>query len=157
MASSRSALQKAISLLARRDYSAHQLRHKLSSRFSTQEIGASIERLLETGLLDDERMALERARLRRESQLWGDLKLRADLARIGIDDRISERVLEVVGRNLGESESLERLTSKWIATHGAPASRRVIKRLFDYCLRRGYPADLIRSKLDIWWERLKAE
>lgn len=145
------ALQKAISLLSRRDYSALELRRKLSRKYPTAEINAAIRRLRETRLLDEERLALERARVRRESQLWGDLKIRNDLARIGIDDRIIDRVLEATEGFLGESASLDLLTRRWTAANGEPESKRALKRLFDYCLRRGYRAELIRNKLERWW------
>ena len=133
-----------------------ELRRKLTSGYSVQEIQEAIERLRETGLLDDERLALERGRFRREGQYWGDLKLRAYLARIGIDDRITERVLRVIGDDFGEAESLDRLTEKWITIHGAPVSRRQMKRLFDYCIRRGYPPDLVRTKLEVWWSGVRS-
>ena len=150
----KNAQQKAVQILSRREYSTLELRRKLTRGYSAQEIQLALERLQEIGLLDDERLALERARSGREGKLWGDLKLRAYLARIGIDDRIAERVLKVIGEDLGEAESLDRLTAKWLKIHGAPVSHRQMKRLFDYCLRRGYPPDLVRTKLEAWWSGL---
>lgn len=157
MTPAKSALQKAIHLLSRREYSALELRRKLSPLYPAEEIESALSRLRETGLLDENRLALERAMLRRERQLWGDLKVGADLARLGISDRIIERVLSVTNESLGESESLNRLTEKWTAIHGTPVSRRQMKRLFDYCLRRGYPSALVRAKLETWWSGLESD
>ena len=52
------ALQRAVGLLARREHSQHELRHKLTARdYSEEEIETALQRLLEKDLQSDERFA----------------------------------------------------------------------------------------------------
>jgi len=91
-------LQSACRFLARREYSAGELRRKLAvKQFDSEEIDAAVERLISEGMVDDRRFASAFVRSR-ASKLQGPRKIRAELMRrsVGeaeIDAALNEEML----------------------------------------------------------------
>jgi regulatory protein len=84
----------AVRMLARREHSALELRHKLSQRGVTDtEIDNTISRLQQEGLQSDERFA-EAYVHSRSGKGYGPLRIAAELRERGVDDGIAERCLD---------------------------------------------------------------
>ena len=151
---------KSLDFLARRAHSRVQLRRKLLLKGSVPAVEEILDQLESKGLLNDQELALSRALAKRTLRCWGDLRISRDLDRLGIDATIVQHVLEQVNREKGESESLREAIQSWIAKCGAPTTPAHLKKLYDHCLRLGYPGDQIRSRLEplfdgIDWSRKK--
>ena len=68
-----------------------------------------------------------------------------------------EFALRQVNEELPEVDSLRRVIEIWTATAGAPEHVQDLKKLYDHCLRLGYPERLVRTELsgyflDIDWD-----
>ncbi|WP_456413610.1 regulatory protein RecX [Oceanithermus profundus] len=85
------AMQYALRSLGRRMQSRAELERKLRARTTPEVARSVVARLLEWGYLDDRAFAEAFVRSRRER--WGTLRLRAELARRGVDERIVREVL----------------------------------------------------------------
>ncbi|WP_457634216.1 regulatory protein RecX [Oceanithermus desulfurans] len=94
------AMQYALRSLGRRMQSRAELERKLLARTTPEVAQAVLERLLEWGYLDDRAFAEAFVRSRRER--WGELRLRAELARRGVDEGIVREVLAAGGEGGGE-------------------------------------------------------
>ncbi len=88
-----SARNKAMDLLARREHSEQEIRHKLQSReFEEDAIEKAIEGLKKDGLLSDERFA-EAYVNQRFNAGYGPLKIRYELQQKGIDSELIDNCL----------------------------------------------------------------
>ena len=84
-------MQFALRSLGRRMQSRAELERKLRARTTPELARSVVARLLEWGYLDDRVFAEAFVRSRRER--WGAVRLRAELARRGVDERIVREVL----------------------------------------------------------------
>ncbi len=92
---SETALQKAVSYLARREHSQSELRWKLSSKgYDEIEVEEALERLIEQGLQSDERFAeaFVQARYQRGH---GPYKISMELNQKGVDESTAEQALNL--------------------------------------------------------------
>ncbi|MEM7565176.1 MAG: regulatory protein RecX [Pseudomonadota bacterium] len=102
-----SARNKAMDLLARREHSEKELRQKLKTReFDTDEIETALQKLIEDGLLSDERFAESYVNHRVNAGL-GPMKIRFELRQKGINDALAETCLSAFS---GQWNSLMRET-----------------------------------------------
>jgi len=107
-------MQYALRSLGRRMQSRAELERKLLARTTPEVARSVIARLLEWGYLDDRAFAEAFVRSRRER--WGALRLRAELARRGVDER-------TVGEVLAEGEEGEGEVARALALLGKSAWR----------------------------------
>ena len=129
----------ALKLLARRELSVEGLRSRLRDReYSDADISAAIDHLLETGALDDGRVARAYARTAATVKGRGRLRVMRELQALGIDrETAAEAVAEVFG-DLDERSLIAKAIQKKL--HG----RRTIKdtaeraRLYQHLLRQGF-------------------
>lgn len=82
----------AMNLLARREHSQTELRRKLRTRFEPEALDEALERLLEEGLLSDERFAMSftRERLLRGH---GPMRIQSELRQRGVSERLAEKAI----------------------------------------------------------------
>lgn len=121
--SSEAAVDAALRALRHRDRSVSETRDRLEAAgYEPEERDAAIETLLRTGLLDDARFAMLRARSLAERGA-GDLRIRLELRRAGVppelvDDALdagepeAERALRVVARRGGGPKTARFLHGK---------------------------------------------
>ncbi len=131
----------ALKLLARRDFSTHQLRLKLEQRFKTVPADV-IERLRAEGFLDDRRFAenFVRGHTRR-----GRLQLGADLEGHGVAaEIIREAVESVPWPSTGEILRTKMKTLKL----SPPLRRKDAARLSRSLIRLGYDAEEVLRELE---------
>ena len=101
--------QKAMDLLAQREHSAQELRRKLIARdFDEAEVMAIIRELQADGLQSDIRYTEAYVRQRFNAGL-GPLKIRFELRQKGVEDAISETLLEPLANRWDESMQKQRV------------------------------------------------
>lgn len=124
-------MQYALRSLGRRMQSRAELERKLLARTTPEVARLVLARLLEWGYLDDRAFAEAFVRSRRER--WGALRLRAELARRGVDERI-------VGEMLAESEEGEGEVARALALLGKSVWRHKGEhaRMVRFLLARGF-------------------
>lgn len=89
----RSTYQTALALLARRDHFRRELEVKLVRKgHSEVEIEAAIERCIEIGLVDDQRVAERFVEVRAATRGWGPRRLAAELRQRGVTADDAERL-----------------------------------------------------------------
>ena len=128
----------ALKLLARRELSVEGLRSRLRDReYSEADISAAIEHLLETGALDDGRVARAYARTAVGVKGRGRLRVLRELQAIGIDRQTAaEAVAEVFG-DLDERSLIAKAIQKKL--RGRPIKDRAERvRLYQHLLRQGF-------------------
>jgi SOS response regulatory protein OraA/RecX len=130
------ALEAAVRTVSRRDLSAGRLRQRLDARgIAAPEAEAAVETLSSAGVVDDERLALARARSIADRG-WGDAAIAARLEREGLP---SGPVTQAIAELPTERERAAALIS------GEP-DRRAAWRLLG---RRGFAPDTVEDVLGV--------
>ncbi|MFV2071975.1 MAG: regulatory protein RecX [Thermoanaerobaculales bacterium] len=92
----RSAYQKALDLLSRRDHFRRELEIKLQRKgYSGSEIEGALDRCRELRLLDDEKVAERFVEVRATSRGWGPRRIAAELERRGVEPALAERMAKL--------------------------------------------------------------
>ncbi len=139
----------ALRLLTRRDRSETELRQKLKQfGFSLSAIETAIEKCREYNYLDDNRYAVERARILMRNGRGVGSKVLFDLRRRGIDETIASRALEAAESEFPTDQILQEQVSRRFATFSySNASDRERRRVIGFFQRRGFPLEQIFSIL----------
>jgi regulatory protein len=142
-----SAYLDGLKLLARRELSVAGLRARLEDReHPSEEIDAAIAHLLETGALDDGRVARAHARTAVTVKGRGRLRVVRELAGMGIArDVAAEAAAEVFGE-LDERTLIERALQKKLRGRTRIADAAEHARLYQYLMRQGFtPAGVVAA------------
>lgn len=138
-----SALSRAVALLSRREHSAIELKRKLVERgFPEDEVDSALSRLQANGLQDDARYAAALVRAKSGAG-QGPLRLRAELARQGVDPAIGSAALEQAQAETDWHEGAMELLSRRFKS--GLADVRDQRRATDLLLRRGFPGDVVQA------------
>jgi regulatory protein len=134
-----SAYSDGLALLARRELSVAQLRERLRDReHSLEEAEDAIARLLETGALDDGRVARAYARTAAKVKGRGRLRVTRELQAIGIArDVAAEAIAEVFG-DLDERTLIDRAIQKKLRGGRKPSTIQERARLYQFLMRQGF-------------------
>ncbi|MFC5435483.1 regulatory protein RecX [Rhodanobacter umsongensis] len=138
----RSAYDKALGLLARREHSRRELKTKLrQGGYEGEETAAAIDRLGEQRYQDDDRFAevLLRSRI---AQGYGPVRLRMELKTHGLSDARIRELLDAaeVDWNISAAAQLRRRYGGGGTTDPAERARRA-----QFLLRRGFAAATVRN------------
>ena len=136
----------ALRLLARREHSRLELRHKLLVRnFTESAVESVVARLVDSGLLSDQRFAEVYARSRFERG-YGPLRIRAELDERGVGAGLAER-------------TLADLCCPWIESAQRQRSKRFGRRLpgdfkdrakqMRFLRQRGFTSDQIQAVFSV--------
>jgi regulatory protein len=135
----------AIRLLGRRDYTAHELRTKLTDRgYPAAEIDETLRQLAAEGLQSDERAAAAFVQSASRNRRRGRLRIARELAARGVDRALVQRLTGQLGAEDDAAAIAAVLTRKrW------PAAPTLVqrRRMFQHLLRRGFSADAIATAL----------
>lgn len=137
----RSAYDKALGLLARREHSRRELKTKLrQSGYEGEETSAAIDRLGEQHYQDDDRFAEVLVRSR-AGQGYGPQRIRAELKTHSLSD---ERIRELLdGADVDwEASAIDQLRRRYGAKGAADHAERA--RRAQFLLRRGFAAATVR-------------
>ncbi|HWB29054.1 MAG TPA: RecX family transcriptional regulator [Vicinamibacterales bacterium] len=135
----------ALRLLGRRDYTAAELRQRLTDRgFAPDLVEATLADLREQGLQDDTRAAHAHVRTASRVKGRGPYRIRHELQARGVPaDAIEASTASLTPEDV--RETLERLLARKHLTLPLPDDER--RRLFQRLLRRGFSAEAIAEVL----------
>ncbi|MFZ0429945.1 MAG: regulatory protein RecX [Acidobacteriota bacterium] len=143
----RTLYDRALRALGRRAHSREELRRKLAHLDRPPAVEEVLQHLEDRGYLNDGEYALERARSRRRLKHWGNLRIAHDLKRVGLGARMIELALRRLDEESAEEECLREVAATWMKVRGTPRNASDLKKLYDHCLRMGYPAGMVRAEL----------
>jgi regulatory protein len=133
---------RALRALSSRDYSRTELARKLAPYGSHQEVEGVLDRMIELGLLSDQRFAASFVRSR--AGRYGSARLRYALAERGVDSSVADQALaqdEI-------PDDYTRAVALWQRRFGvAPDSPKEWARQARFLQSRGFPTDVIRKIL----------
>ncbi|HJR61872.1 MAG TPA: regulatory protein RecX [Vicinamibacterales bacterium] len=137
-----------LKLLGRRELSVADLRSRLLDRDHTpEETDVAIARLLETGALDDRRVARAYARTASKVKGRGRLRVTRELQAMGIArDVIAEAVAEVFG-DLDERAMIDRAIQKKLRGGPRPSTMQARARLYQFLMRQGFTPAAVSAAL----------
>ncbi len=93
------------------------------------------------GLLDDRRVAEDI--VERSGAPSGLLRVRYDLERRGVDERVAEEAIAAVD----DLERCKAALSAYLGRHGRPGDLRGVARIVGYLARRGFTEESVRQSL----------
>ena len=137
----------ALNLLAARPYASRALHRKLiQKKYSAADADDVIRRLLDNGLLNDERFAEQYARSKMLSTGASKRRLTQDLYRKGIKgDIATSAIANVIDQDeIDPAAVIESVASKKLAQLGNLEPVVLRRRLFAFLARRGYDVDEIK-------------
>lgn len=140
------ALDVALKLIARRDYSRYMLKEKLLKKeYSLPEVEEALNQLEEYKYLDDERFSKSLVRYRAELSNWGKGRIKQDFYKKGIAPDLAQEALELY--ELGELstseeevdwvKNAETLLLKRFGTYEHLEQKERARRI-NFLLRRGF-------------------
>jgi regulatory protein len=143
-----SAYTDGLLLLGRRELSVSEMRSRLLDReHSAEETDAAIAKLIETGALDDRRVARAFARTASKVKGRGRLRVTRELHAMGISrDIASEAVAEVFGE-LDERAMIQRAIQKKLRGGRTPQTLQERARLYQFLMRQGFTPDAVSAAL----------
>ena len=143
-----SAYLDALHLLARRALTVSECRSRLLDRHHSEEqIDAAIAHLLETGGLDDGKVARAHARTAAEVKGRGRLRVMRELQARGVSrDTAAEAIGEVFG-DKDERALVTRAVQKKLRGKPRPANAAEHARLYQFLMRQGFTPAVVVSVL----------
>lgn len=145
----RSAHDKAVQLLARREYSELELRTRLErDGFAADEMDTALTALIEAGYVSDVRFGemLVRSRVRGG---YGPARLRAELRTHALSDALIQQLIDAAGvewSELAQQQLQRRYGDKPVA------DRRDRARRMQFLMRRGFDGETTRSAMQAFDE-----
>ncbi|MDQ6689575.1 MAG: recombination regulator RecX [Gemmatimonadota bacterium] len=142
-----SAYNYALNLLSARPYATRALHRKLIQKeYSAAEADDAVRRLVDNGLLSDEKYAEQYARSKILSTGASKRRLQQDLFRKGIKGDVATTAIASVleQEDINPAVVIERVAKKKLAQLGDLDPLVVRRRLFAFLARRGYDVDEIK-------------
>jgi len=134
-------------MLARRELSVEGVRARLHDRgFPAEEIDAAIARLLESGALNDARVARAHARTAATVKGRGRLRVMRELQHMGIPSDVAAEALGDVFGELDERSLIARALQKKLRGRTKLSDPNEYGRLYQYLMRQGFsPAGVVAA------------
>ncbi len=143
-----SAYLDALHLLSRRALTVSECRGRLEDRgHSTEQIDAAIAHLLETGGLDDGRLARAHARTSAEVKGRGRLRAQRELQARGVDRHVAAEAIADVFGDKDERALVSRAIQKKLRGRQKPATPAEFARLYQHLMRQGFTPAVIGAVL----------
>ncbi len=142
--------EKALRLLAARDYSSQEMRVRLRQAFGPETVEEVLAWLLERDYLSDSRFAAAYAATKARAG-WGERRIAAELARKGVPRRVAGEALDQLASVEDEAaQGIQRIVDLARRRFGPQLERDpqgAARRLAGFLGRRGYDWDVINSVL----------
>jgi regulatory protein len=133
------AFERALAALASKERTAAEIAGWLGDRgFAPDRVAATVDRLIESGTLDDERFARRFAEDKRDLRGWGPDRIREALAGRGLEPSLIEAALAVDAPDMQLDRAVTLLEGRGDTPHD-DASR---GRALAFLARRGYDVEL---------------
>lgn len=146
---------KAIRLLSHRAHARRELQRKLRRFGPADAVEEVLDRLVDLGFLNDSAFAVGRARFLRESNRWGNLRIRLDLKRLGLDAKMIDLAIRQLEDEYPEADGLHKAVLKWVKVRERPRTIADLKKLYEHCLRLGYSPEMVRRELAPDFDRVQ--
>jgi len=144
----RSAYLDALHLLAHRELSAKQLRERLIDReHDREEIERAIEHLLETGALDDARVAAVHVRTAMTVKGRGRLRIQRELQEMGIERDVAASALAEAFGDVDERSLIATAIRKKLRGQSKIATKVEYARVYQFLMRQGFSDAAVREAL----------
>ena len=144
----RSAYLDALHLLARRELSVDECRQRLRDKdHPAEDIDAAIAHLLETGGLDDARVARDYARTAVNIKGRGRLRVQRELNDKGIPRDVAAAALAEVFGDADERAMVARAIQKRLRGRTTVKDRAESARLYQYLMRQGFTPAAVMAAL----------
>ena len=143
-----SAYDYALNLLAARPYATRALHRKLiQKKYQAADADDAIRRLVENGLLNDEKFAEQYARSKILSTGASKRRLTQDLYRKGIKGDVATTAIAnvIADEEIDTAAVIDHVARKKLAQLGDLEPLVLRRRLFAFLARRGYDIDEIKS------------
>lgn len=135
-------------MLARRELSVAGLKARLADReHSPEDIEAAVERLLETGALDDARVARAYARTAVTVKGRGRLRVVRELHELGIARDVAGEALAEVFGELDERTLIAKALQKKLRGRPRISTPAEHARLYQYLMRQGFSPAAVAAAL----------
>jgi regulatory protein len=144
------AREAALNLLAFRPRTATELRRRLREKgYAPEIVDACVERLGETGMVDDSSFAEMFVRDRVRLRPHGKRRLTQELRAKGVDGEMAQAAIDGVmeRENTTETDLARQAASRW-RTRPGEDRQSARRRLYGYLARRGFGAEAIMAVLD---------
>ena len=112
-----------------------------------------ILRLTQDRYLDDTGYAARVARTRLRFDGLGRNRIRQDLRARGVPKEAAEGGLAAALTEVPEAETLDRVAQRYWKNRTSDEPRDRLRKLWAFLVRRGFPSDLVRSRLAELWPR----
>jgi regulatory protein len=143
-----SAYLDGLRLLARRELSVAGLRARLEDReHPREEIDAAVAHLLETGALDDARVARAYARTASAVKGRGRLRIARELQVMGIAKDVAAEALGEIFGDVDERALIARALQKKLRGRTRITGRADYARLYQYLMRQGFSPAAVAAAL----------
>ena len=143
-----SAYDYALNLLAARPYATRALHKKLIQKeYPAADVDDAIRRLVDNGLLDDEKFAEQYARSKMLSTGASKRRLTQDLYRKGIKGDVASTAIAnvIADEEIDTAAVIDQVARKKLAQLGDLEPLALRRRLFAFLARRGYDVGEIKS------------
>jgi regulatory protein len=139
---------EAIRMLARRELSAEGVRARLHDRgFDRADVERAIVRLLDSGALDDDRVARAYARTAATVKGRGRLRVMRELLQMGIASDVAARALGDVYGDLDERTLVADAIRKKTRGRTRPTTPGEYARLYQHLMRQGFSPAVVAAAL----------
>ncbi len=137
----------AFKLLARRDYFEQELALRLAEKgFTEEEISATLDKLRQMGLLNDDKLAADYALYLARSKNKSDFAILQKLRARRVPERVAQAAVQSCSEQLPEPERIGKLLPK--LAHGLDMDQRrfeLISKIKAKLARRGFSFDAIEA------------
>jgi regulatory protein len=138
-----SAYSYALTLLARRELTAFELRERLlKNEIPETEADEIVTRLRADGTLNDRRAAVALVRTHATVKARGRIRIEHELKARGVAPDVARAAIDEVFAELSEPELLERALRKRLRS-GHIATQAQFRRLYAYLVRLGFPTEQV--------------
>jgi regulatory protein len=135
-------------MLARREFSVAQTRARLIDReHEVADVDAAIEHLLETGALDDGRVARAYARTALKVKGRGRLRIQSELHAMGIPRDVAAEALAETFGEVDERSLIVKAIQKKLRGRPKMATRAEYARLYQFLVRQGFSPGAVGAVL----------
>lgn len=136
----------ALSLLARRALSAHEVKVRLQrAGFSLPEIEAAMEKLAGRKFVDDRALAYNLAACRAEERRRGPQRVRTELLARGLDPGLVDEAVQAAFPAEKDDETARAVLRRFLHDGPLPQDRRSRDRLARRLLRQGFAMAVVRK------------
>jgi regulatory protein len=146
----RAAMSRALHFLSYRNRTIEEVRRKLFSvGFDVDTVATTVAKLERIGYLDDEAFAEQFAQYRLSNKAHGPQRIRMDLRRLGVSQRVIEEKVATTAGASRVAEAAMRAGSKYWARAARETDVRKRRWKFvQYLVRRGFSLDVAHRVFD---------